>query len=111
MTWKELESTKGTYDFSAIEAANNFAYWKSKGVKVVFRFILDSPTGQAHRDIPDWLYNDMIARGESPGTVYNDTTGGWAQATTWASPQLRLHLLARTAQISHRCHCGKVQYQ
>ncbi|WDQ34588.1 DUF4832 domain-containing protein [Paenibacillus marchantiae] len=76
VTWKELESTKGTFDFSAIEAANNFAYWKSKGVKVVFRFILDSPTGQAHRDIPDWLYNDMIARGESPGTVYNDTTGG-----------------------------------
>ncbi|MEN1988228.1 DUF4832 domain-containing protein [Paenibacillus hubeiensis] len=76
VTWKELEPVKGTYDFSAIEATNHFAYWKNKGVKVVLRFILDSPTGQAHRDIPDWLYNDMVARGESPGTPYSDETGG-----------------------------------
>ncbi|SDT24995.1 protein of unknown function [Paenibacillaceae bacterium GAS479] len=76
VTWKELESTKGTYNFAAIEQTNNFAYWKSRGVKVVFRFILDSPTGMAHRDIPDWLYNEMVAAGESPGTAYNDTTGG-----------------------------------
>lgn len=76
VTWKELESTKGTYNFAAIEATNNFAYWKSQGVKVVFRFILDSPSGVAHRDIPDWLYNEMVAAGQNPGTAYNDTTGG-----------------------------------
>ncbi|MGG4146512.1 DUF4832 domain-containing protein [Paenibacillus algorifonticola] len=76
VTWKELESTKGTYNFAAIESTNNFAHWNSLGVKVVLRFILDSPTGAAHRDIPDWLYNDMVALGQSPGTAYNDTTGG-----------------------------------
>ncbi|SDT25019.1 protein of unknown function [Paenibacillaceae bacterium GAS479] len=75
VTWKELEPTKGKMDFAAIEAKNNFANWKSKGVKVVFRLILDSPTGEAHRDIPDWLYDEMVAAGENPGTVYNDPTG------------------------------------
>ncbi|SDS38384.1 protein of unknown function [Paenibacillaceae bacterium GAS479] len=76
VTWKELEPTKGNYNFEAIEKTNNFAYWKSKGVKVVFRLIMDNPTGQAHRDIPDWLYNEIVAAGQSPGTAYSDTTGG-----------------------------------
>nr|WP_285891260.1 DUF4832 domain-containing protein [Paenibacillus pasadenensis] len=75
VTWKELEPVKGKLDFDAVEKTNNFAHWKSKGVKIVFRFIMDSPTGEAHRDIPDWLYDEMVAAGDSPGTVYNDTTG------------------------------------
>ncbi|MFB4324892.1 DUF4832 domain-containing protein [Priestia sp. BR_2] len=76
VTWKEFEPTKGNYDFSAIEASNHFDYWKSRGVKVILRFILDSPSGVAHRDIPDWLYNDMASLGQSPGKAYRDDTGG-----------------------------------
>ncbi|MEK3734163.1 MULTISPECIES: DUF4832 domain-containing protein [unclassified Paenibacillus] len=76
VTWKELEPVKGQYDFNAIEAANNFDYWHSQGVKVVLRFIMDSPSGVPHQDIPDWLYNDMIRLGQSPGTAYHDETGG-----------------------------------
>ncbi|OXM13837.1 hypothetical protein CGZ75_21115 [Paenibacillus herberti] len=76
VTWKDLEPTKGNYNFEAIEKTYNFAYWQSKGVKVVFRLLLDNPTGQAHRDIPDWLYNEMVAAGQSPGTAYRDETGG-----------------------------------
>ncbi|MEC0308828.1 DUF4832 domain-containing protein [Paenibacillus lautus] len=76
VTWKELEPTKGNYDFSAIEASNHFDYWQSRGVKVVLRFILDSPSGAPHRDIPDWLYNDMVSLGQSPGKAYQDETGG-----------------------------------
>ncbi|MCM3748067.1 DUF4832 domain-containing protein [Paenibacillus pasadenensis] len=72
VTWKELEPEKGKFDFAAIEKTNHFDYWNSKGVKVVLRFIMDSPKGQPHRDIPDWLYNEMVAAGESPGTAYQD---------------------------------------
>ena len=76
VTWKELEPAKGQYDFSAIEAANHFDHWRSRGVKVVLRFIMDSPSGVPHRDIPDWLYNDMVRLGQSPGKAYHDETGG-----------------------------------
>ncbi|MGG3282160.1 DUF4832 domain-containing protein [Paenibacillus solani] len=76
VTWKELEPTKGKYDFSAIEASNHFEQWRSRGVKVVLRFIMDSPSGVPHRDIPDWLYNDMVSLGQSPGKAYHDETGG-----------------------------------
>ena len=76
VTWKELEPTKGNYDFNAIEASNHFDYWQSRGVKVVLRVILDSPSGVPHRDIPDWLYHDMVSLGQSPGKAYQDATGG-----------------------------------
>ncbi|MDN4619776.1 DUF4832 domain-containing protein [Paenibacillus sp. PsM32] len=97
VTWKELEPTKGNYDFAAIEATNNFAYWKSKGVKVVFRLILDSPSGSAHRDIPDWLVNDIVAQGESAGVAYSDATGGMgAGNNTGFSPNYSsTYLIAR----------------
>ncbi|ANA82543.1 DUF4832 domain-containing protein [Paenibacillus glucanolyticus] len=108
VTWKELEPTKGSYDFDAIEAANHFSYWQSRGVKVVLRFILDSPTGVPHRDIPDWLYNDMVSLGQSPGTAYQDATGGMgAGNNTGFSPNyssdylIARHKLAIEAIAAH----------
>ena len=40
--------------------------WKSKGKKVVFRFLCDLPGREAHLDIPDWLYEKT-----GDGTVYD----------------------------------------
>jgi len=97
VTWKEFEPTKGHYDFGAIEASNHFSYWQSRGVKVVLRFIMDNPSGAAHRDIPDWLYHDMVNLGQSPGKAYQDNTGGMgAGNNTGFSPNYNSeYLIAR----------------
>lgn len=76
VTWKELEPTKGVFDWNAIETKFKFDYWRSQGVRVVFRLLLDNPTGSAHRDIPDWLYNEMLTQEGTAGTAYQDNTGG-----------------------------------
>ncbi len=73
LSWKELEpNARGTYNWADFESKNNFSYWRSKGVKINIRFIMDTPTSVAHRDIPDWLYNSM---GSNKGTVYNASIG------------------------------------
>jgi hypothetical protein len=56
--WKDIEAVKGVYDFTSFETRYKFADWTNKGVKINFRLLLDYPTGSAHRDIPDWLYNE-----------------------------------------------------
>ncbi|WP_018753109.1 DUF4832 domain-containing protein [Paenibacillus sanguinis] len=76
VTWKELEPTKGVFDWDGIEAKFKFDYWRSQGVRVVFRLLLDNPTGAPHRDIPDWLYNEMLTQEGTAGTAYQDNTGG-----------------------------------
>lgn len=76
VTWKELEPTKGAYDWAGVESKYKFSYWRSQGVRIVFRLLLDSPSGIPHRDIPDWLYNDMIAAEGTAGIAYQDNTGG-----------------------------------
>lgn len=63
ITWRALEATKGTYTFEEIEANNNFSLWKSKGVKLIVRVILDMPTSESHKDIPDWLYESIQKQG------------------------------------------------
>ncbi len=74
LTWKELEpTTRGVFDWAGFESRNNFSYWQSKGVKINIRFYLDYPTSTAHRDIPDWLYNNM---GVNKGTAYNSVDIG-----------------------------------
>lgn len=94
VTWKELEPTKGVYDWAGIEAKYKFSYWRSQGVRIVFRLLLDSPSGVAHRDIPDWLYNDMIAQEGTAGKAYQDNTGGMGTgnntgfAPNYSSPYL-----------------------
>ena len=66
VTWKELEPKEGVYDFAKIAEDNHFAMWKSRGKKVVFRFVCDLPGREAHKDIPDWLYEKT-----GDGTIYN----------------------------------------
>ncbi len=57
MTWDELEPTKGSYDFQALEEKNHFELWKSSGKKAVFRVVLDRPGDEQHMNIPQWLYD------------------------------------------------------
>ncbi|MBO5293078.1 MAG: DUF4832 domain-containing protein [Lachnospiraceae bacterium] len=56
VTWRELEPVEGQYDFAGINAENHLEEWKAMGKKVVFRFVCDRPSEEAHMDIPDWLY-------------------------------------------------------
>lgn len=55
--WSQLEPQEGVYDWEAIESSRQFQRWKSEGKHAVFRFILDYPQDDAHRDIPQWLYD------------------------------------------------------
>lgn len=80
--WSEFEPTKGVYDYKGIEDKYNLDYWKSQGVRINVRFLMDNPEvlteGQESRmDIPMWLYNELeaeVAKGniDSAGTFYND---------------------------------------
>lgn len=69
-TWKQLEPQKGKIDFANFEQRNNFAYWRSRGVKLILRINMDIPGAQAHRDLPDWLHNET-----KDGIDYNISYG------------------------------------
>ncbi len=64
-TWRELESKKGIYDFATIEKKYKLDYWRGKNVKLIFRIVLDYPRSSVHRDIPDWLYDEIKGDGTS----------------------------------------------
>lgn len=83
--WSDLEPTQGTFDWASFETKNHFDYWRSKGVKINIRFYMDQPTGTAHRDIPDWLYNAM---GTNKGTAYDTTSIGKGFSPNYSDPVL-----------------------
>jgi hypothetical protein len=64
LTWADIEPEKGKYDFDAIEKKFQFALWKTKGVSLIFRVILDYPRETKHKDIPDWLFNEIGEKGD-----------------------------------------------
>lgn len=69
-SWRDIESAKGKYDFSKFEEDYNFSYWKSKNVKIIIRLYLDYPQDQSHRDIPDWLFDEMKGKGVAYSNAY-----------------------------------------
>ena len=74
VTWRKLEPAKGVLDWSALENEYNLSYWGNQGKKVILRIVLDQPSNDAkHKDIPDWLYNELVASGgaANAGTWYN----------------------------------------
>ncbi|MBM7635770.1 DUF4832 domain-containing protein [Streptococcus saliviloxodontae] len=71
VTWAELEPKEGQFQWEAIEKANQFDRWRSEGKHVVFRFILDYPTEEKHKDIPNWLYESL----DHPGAWYSTSYG------------------------------------
>lgn len=68
--WKDFEPEPGQYAFDALEKYFQFDHWRQEGKHVVIRFIMDSPSDTAHRDIPDWLY---LITGD--GTDYDTAYG------------------------------------
>ena len=71
VTWKELEPTKGAYAWETIEKENQFERWRQEGKHVVFRFVLDSPSKEAHQDLPEWLTEEL----SDPGDPYDSSYG------------------------------------
>jgi hypothetical protein len=85
LLWKDLEPmAKGGYDWDGFENRNKFAYWSSRGVKIIIRFYMDDTTNTAHRDIPDWLYKAM---GSDKGTAYS-TPAGKGFSPNYSDPTL-----------------------
>ena len=58
LTWRELEPERGQFDWAAIAEANHLSRWRAEGKHAVLRFVCDLPGKEAHRDIPDWLYEE-----------------------------------------------------
>lgn len=67
VTWKELEPEEGVFDWEGIEAENYMERWRAEGKHGVLRFVCDIPSDEAHRDIPDWLYEKT----GGDGTAYD----------------------------------------
>ncbi len=71
ISWRELEPVKGQFDWEGIEQKYQFDYWTSLGKKINIRIVLDLPTTDpSHKDIPDWLYDELASDGD-PGTWYD----------------------------------------
>lgn len=71
MSWREIEPTKGKYEFDLFEKKNNLAVYRKQGRNVVFRFYMDYPSDKKEMDIPDWLYEEI----EEDGTWYDNEYG------------------------------------
>ncbi len=82
-TWAELEPEKGRYAFNTLEANNKFAYWRNRGVNIIFRLNMDYPGERQHMDIPKWLYDEI----GGDGTRY-DTPYGKGFSPNYANPKL-----------------------
>lgn len=90
INWKDLEPTKGNFDWAGIEAANQLDYWYSQGAKVNLRIVMDTPGSTVHRDIPDWLYDEIVAEQgvANAGTIYGDVTSRTGFAPNYNSQVL-----------------------
>lgn len=62
--WSLLEPEEGVYDFEELETRCFLEKWKNDGVRLIFRVIADSPSGERHMDIPGWLYEKMNGAGK-----------------------------------------------
>lgn len=58
VTWREWEPERGVYDRQAVAQENQLDRWRAEGRHIVLRFVCDLPGDQAHRDIPDWLFEE-----------------------------------------------------
>lgn len=70
LVWADFEPEQGLYDFASFEKKNHLALWREQGKKVIFRFVMDVPAKQRHRDIPEWLYRQTGQDGEAYRVPY-----------------------------------------
>lgn len=104
VTWAEWEPQEGTFDIASLEKKNNIARWRAEGKHAVLRFVCDVPGDEAHRDIPQWLYDETgdgadydNAYGKGYAPDYSNATfraaharaiaalGAWASQDTFVS--------------------------
>ena len=104
VTWAEWEPQEGTFDIASLEKKNNIARWRAEGKHAVLRFVCDAPGDEAHRDIPQWLYDETgdgadydNAYGKGYAPDYSNATfraaharaiaalGAWASQDTFVS--------------------------
>ncbi|WP_081860890.1 DUF4832 domain-containing protein [Butyrivibrio sp. AE2032] len=55
--WSELEPEEGQFNWDNIEYNHYIDRWRTKGKKLVIRFVCDKPGKTEHMDIPQWLYD------------------------------------------------------
>ncbi|MBE0671819.1 MAG: DUF4832 domain-containing protein [Anaerolineales bacterium] len=70
LTWREFEPQEGVYDFATFEQKKQLDRWRREGKRVVFRFVLDTPRDEVHKDIPDWLFEKINREGDYYDNVY-----------------------------------------
>lgn len=62
--WKLIEPEKGVYHFEELEQRCCFQQWAGDHLRLVLRVVADSPSGESHMDIPQWLYEEMGGAGD-----------------------------------------------
>lgn len=77
-TWAELEPVKGEYSFEAFEEKNHLAEWWAEGKRLIFRLVLDRPGKAGHKDIPEWLVEEMGGELLAGSFYETDAGGGYA---------------------------------
>ncbi|MFD0672384.1 S-layer homology domain-containing protein [Cohnella sp. GCM10027633] len=91
ITWRELEPVKGEFAWDAIEEKYQFDYWTGLGKRFNLRIVLDLPgTDPSHKDIPDWLYDELVAAETESGAGkwYDSSAVGSGFAPNYSSPVL-----------------------
>lgn len=85
-SWKEIEPTRGNFNWSGIEQKANLSYWRERDVKLIFQVVLDYPNANvADMEIPQWLYDMM---GSEKGTWYDFSGVGKGFSPNYNDPVL-----------------------
>ncbi|WP_435166817.1 S-layer homology domain-containing protein [Paenibacillus glycanilyticus] len=102
ISWRELEPVKGQFDWAGIEQKYQFAYWASQGKRINLRIVMDTPTADpSHKDIPDWLYDELAAEGNA-GTWYDTQEVGSGFSPNYNSETLLAEHERMIAKVAER---------
>jgi Domain of unknown function (DUF4832)/Beta-galactosidase len=92
ISWRELEPEKGKFNWEEIESKFQFEKWQQEGTRINLRFVLDDPGNGPEKDIPDWLYDELVkAEGQEGAGKWYDTPSsvvGKGFAPNYSSPTL-----------------------
>lgn len=70
LPFSEWEPREGWFDIAGIEKKYHVKEYMAAGKHAVLRFVCDLPGKEAHKDVPDWLYQKT-----GDGVTYDDTSG------------------------------------
>ncbi len=89
MTWKQVEPSKGVYDFSHVTNNPNYKFAKAQGMKFVYRLNMNWPNtsgAPGEIDIPQWLYNEINGDGTWYSISYHDDVdSAWVFSPNYAN--------------------------